>query len=109
MRAVVHLLGASEHKGDFDGRPYAYSRLYVLSPLDATNPARLGFGVVEYRCPIELFGDLRGRVNGSELSFPVLAEVDVEMMAVGKGDSKLSITQVHRLSQGAAGAWAEAA
>lgn len=89
MKQKIEIFGASLHQGKLDnGQEYDFCKIFVIAPLDITSN-KVGFNTVEIRALSSVYADLKFA------TFPTVQEVEMGLVAVGKGDSKTTITKIY--------------
>ena len=88
MKMLV--VGVSKHKGDYEGTPYDFVKIYALAPMEQ-NENRKGSTAVEIRAVPDVFASF----NNVEL--PITGkhfDVTTELRALGGGNARETITGV---------------
>lgn len=80
------IVGAKKSKGEFEGRPFDSTKVYVHADLRNDKDQGRGVSTVEYA-----WGESGNFDKISHLPFPFEAEVDLVMVTSGKGTSALTI------------------
>jgi hypothetical protein len=87
--AEMTLTGASLHKGDVEGRPYHFTRVYLLSAMPA-NDTHKGFKSVDLKTVDPNYYELL-----QKLSFPCVCDVEIDIRASGRpGESDMVVRSV---------------
>lgn len=84
MKQTVTLMGAKENKGTIDGNSYDNTKLYIVTPLDPTNPKMMGGCTEEYN-----WGTSENFHKLKSLTLP--AEVLIQTMEVSSGRRRKTI------------------
>lgn len=90
MKVVA--LGASKHKGNYEGVDYDYSKIYLTAPREQTDISR-GSSGVDMRAIPEVFEQAR-RIDFSQ---PVICELETELRALGGGNSRETVVSIKPL------------
>lgn len=95
--ATYTLTGVTFHKGEYEGRAFHFTKVYLLSPMPA-NPTTVGFKTVDMKtADPDMFETLK------KLPFPCEADVSLDVRASNKpGESTMVITGVRPVSKAAA-------
>jgi len=80
------VLGVSRHKGEFEGRSYDFSKIFIVAAIGIGSPDKVGFNAVEMRGVPKIFDQLKSQV------FPCEVGLEVSLEAKGAGESKSVIT-----------------
>lgn len=87
MKVTVKVLGMKSSKGDYEGKPYDSTKVYVETKLDESKGTQKGFAAAEYA--IGLSGEYD---KFKHLAFPLMAEVEFEQITNGR-DTKTVISE----------------
>lgn len=85
---VVIVTGAKASKGDYEGKPYDSTTIYVQVPLDESTGMMSGFTTVEYK-----WGKSENYHRISNNEFPFKANVSFQTVSSGRA-SKVILTHV---------------
>lgn len=97
MASKMRLIGVSRHKGTFEGRAFDYTRCYFLGRLDPTKE-RIGFAGIEMRGLPEIYESVR---NLNYTRDGIEVEVEVDQIALGKGETQDMIVSVKPITSAA--------
>lgn len=93
MKQTITLLGAKRSVGKLDnGSAYDSTKLYAQVPMN-TSADTVGFAIAEYN-----WGDSTNFAKIQNLTFPLQAELDFELVTNGK-NSKLIVVDVKPLDK----------
>ncbi|WP_255992064.1 hypothetical protein [Chitinolyticbacter albus] len=83
FHTVVTVVGVKGFKGEINGDSLNSTTLFVQVALDESKGTQRGFSAAEYRFPdVALYESMKNH------PFPHQAELELELVATGKGDSK---------------------
>lgn len=85
---VVIVTGAKASKGEYEGKPYDSTTIYVQVPLDESTGMMSGFTTIEYR-----WGKSENYHRISNNEFPFKANVSFQTVSSGRA-SKVILTHV---------------
>jgi len=92
--AEMTLTGASLHKGDVEGRPYHFTRVYLLSEMPV-NETHKGFKSVDLKTTDPDYYQVLQKLN-----FPCVCDVELDIRASGKpGESVMVVRSVKPIPQ----------
>jgi hypothetical protein len=95
--AEMTITGASLHKGEVEGRPYHFTRVYLLSAMPA-NETHKGFKSVDLKTTDPNYYEVL-----QKLSFPCVCDVNIDVVASGRpGESAMVVRSVKPLQKQAA-------
>lgn len=83
LKTEVTVLGMKRSKGTFEGVAFDSTRIFVEETLGANNEDVRGCAVVTHK-----LGDSTEFEKYAQLTFPLRAELAIEFVATGKGDSR---------------------
>lgn len=91
---ATHIVaGTSRHKGEYNGNPYDYCKVYLLARMDPMNKNMVGYQTIEFRAPPELWEKLKTISPMKEY------DVNIETIARGKGESTQLVTGITPVAQ----------
>jgi len=85
----VIITGAKSSKGEYEGKAYDSTTIYVQVPLDESNGNMSGFTTIEYK-----WGKSSNYARIADLEYPFQAEVQFSTVSNGRS-SKVVLTEVH--------------
>lgn len=86
MLQEVIITGAKASKGEYEGRFYDTTKLYIQVPFDPTNPEQAGFATVENN-----WGDSTNFQKIRNLNFPIKAEIEKIEVTSGRSTKNIVI------------------
>jgi len=79
MSNTVIVTGAKRSKGEYEGRSYDSTKVYVQAMLDPTTGDGAGFATAEYP-----WGTSQNFAKIASLQYPFKAEITLELVTTGK-------------------------
>jgi hypothetical protein len=93
MLQEMIITGAKSSSGEYEGRTYDSTKVYVQTKMNDQNGEMVGFATSEYN-----WGDSSNFAKLKDLDYPVKAKVAIEIVTSGK-NSKMVITDVQPMQQ----------
>lgn len=87
------ITGAKSSYGEYEGRVYDSTKVYVQTKMNDQNGEMVGFATSEYN-----WGDSSNFAKLKDLDYPVKAKVAIEIVTSGK-NSKMVVTDVQPIQQ----------
>lgn len=91
MQQELIITGAKASSGEFEGRVYDSTKIYVQTRMNTDNGDMVGYATTEYN-----WGASTNFAKIRDLKYPFKAVVDIEIMTSGK-NSKMVIVDVQPL------------
>ncbi len=88
MLQEMIITGAKSSKGEYEGRSYDSTKIYVQTKMNSEGGEMVGFATSEYN-----WGASTNFNKLKDLDFPLKAKVDIEIVTGGKG-SKMVVVDV---------------
>lgn len=88
MFQEMTITGAKSSLGEYEGRTYDSTKIYVQTKMNEQNGEMVGFATSEYN-----WGDSSNFQKLKDLDFPIKAKVGIEIVTSGK-NSKMVVTDV---------------
>lgn len=79
MLQKMIITGAKSSKGEYQGRAYDSTKIYLQTKMNSEQGEMVGFATEEYN-----WGDSSNYAKLKDLDFPISAEVDLELVTSGK-------------------------
>lgn len=89
----MHVVGVKRSKGEYEGKPFDSTKLYVNLDLNNSTDQGRGFATVEYT-----WGKSDNFDKIKHLPFPFDADVDLSFVTNGKGGMVAQVVDVHPVS-----------
>ncbi|UXY14092.1 hypothetical protein N8I74_12260 [Chitiniphilus purpureus] len=90
FKTTVTVMGVKGFKGEINGDSLNSTTIFVQNALDETKGTQKGFSATEHRFPdVSLYEAMKNH------SYPHQAELELELVATGKGDSKTVLRAWH--------------
>jgi hypothetical protein len=93
MLQEMIITGAKSSSGEYEGRTYDSTKVYVQTKMNDQNGEMVGFATTEYN-----WGDSSNFAKLKDLDYPIKARVSLEIVTSGK-NSKMVVTDVQPMTK----------